>query len=116
MIKHIAILLVAFAAALPAAAEEDIVMLTKDTEYIAQGTEVIVHTNRGRLWLSVGTSAGDYFFNVPNQVHKGACLYLSTETEMNFIEYNKKVDRSGVQLIKTASCKKRRAKREWEPN
>ena len=34
MIKHIAILLVAVAAALPAAAEEDIVMLTKDTEYI----------------------------------------------------------------------------------
>ncbi len=101
MKKFLFTLLALFAFA--AHAEQSIVRLTKDASLIAEGTEAIVYTNKGKLHFNTNEGPGEYFVNAQNPTAKGTCLYLSTESE-GAIDYNKRVDKSNVRVVKKTAC------------
>lgn len=76
------------------------VKLTADPNYAnSDGAEVFVATNKGSLTISIKHPAYEAF----GKLRKGACLNLETDSESN-IEFNKKVDWSGISSVFKTRC------------
>lgn len=105
-------LLIAFMALMvvmgSAFADTMIVQLTKDAVLDKTGDAVLLQTNKGKILLSTDSKAAEYFYDTNNPAVKGTCLYLSTDTEFAFIEFNKRLDQSNVERIKLSQCPSQR--------
>lgn len=64
-----------------------------------EGTKVGIVTNRGSLLISYKDPA----YNVMSRAKTGQCFILETDTE-DTVNFNKKVDESGVSTIKKSRC------------
>lgn len=92
------------AAASTAMAFPTTVFLTANPQFINEGQEVVVRTNKGTVTASTGPDGGRIYqvFTQKGAV-KGACFVLETETETD-VEFNLKTDKSGSRSAKKVAC------------
>jgi len=77
------------------------VKLLKDPNYAStEGTSVIVTTDKG----TIEEGMNDWgVYDAFKKAKKGQCYVFETETESD-VEFNKKIDKSGVKSIKKVKC------------
>lgn len=92
------------AAASMAMAFPTTVRLTANPQFINEGQEVVIRTNKGTVTASTGPDGGRIYqvFTQKGTV-KGACFVLETQTETD-VEFNLKTDRSGAMSATRVSC------------
>ena len=65
----------------------------------SEGTELVLTTNKGTVTVSSQQAAYQQLLSV----RKGQCLILESESESD-IEFNQKLNRSGLSSIKKTNC------------
>ena len=77
------------------------VKLLKDPIYAStEGTSVIVTTDKGTIQEGMNPWG---VYDAFEKAKKGQCYIFETETEST-VQFNKKLDKSGVRSIKKVSC------------
>ncbi|MDI1269482.1 MAG: hypothetical protein PSV40_10345 [Polaromonas sp.] len=93
-----------FAAASMAMAFPTTVRLTANPQFVNEGQEVVIRTNKGSVTASTGPEGNQIYqaFTQKGAV-KGACFILETERETD-VEFNLKTDKSGASSAKKVNC------------